>query len=181
VAFERLTAISRDIGYETGWSLSMAKRIKVYSPIADALDRARSIKVTKSSWGSTMAMSKFLHFVNPALFPIYDNQVIEQKVFRTFAQEWSSYRPLVDPGPIPTSTSGMRGPRTSLSPTIKRSLPASMTRSVGEGHSRLCAIPGWCLGNNVRRDLWETSWYCSSPRSTSGLPGLLFSDLGQGP
>src|SRR5581483_11600469 len=38
-----------------------------------------------------MAVSKFLHFYNPALFPIYDTAVIWIKVFETFKQDFRAF------------------------------------------------------------------------------------------
>lgn len=35
-----------------------------------------------------MAISKFLHFFNPTLFPIYDGAIIENKVLKTFDKDW---------------------------------------------------------------------------------------------
>lgn len=38
-----------------------------------------------------MAVSKFLHFYNPALFPIYDNAVIWEKVFTRFRTDFEDF------------------------------------------------------------------------------------------
>jgi hypothetical protein len=35
-----------------------------------------------------MAMSKYLHFFNPMLFPIYDNEWVRKKVLNVFAADW---------------------------------------------------------------------------------------------
>jgi hypothetical protein len=38
-----------------------------------------------------MAVSKFLHFFNPALFPIYDTEVIWKKVFKCFQTDYDDF------------------------------------------------------------------------------------------
>jgi hypothetical protein len=48
----------------------------------DALNSLRPLKPMK--WYPGMAVSKFLHFFNPSLFPIYDNEVVEKKVLKRF-------------------------------------------------------------------------------------------------
>jgi hypothetical protein len=44
----------------------------------------RGIKAHKDF--PTMTVSKFLHFYNPGLFPIYDNEVVWNRVFKRFKQ-----------------------------------------------------------------------------------------------
>lgn len=39
----------------------------------------------------TMAVTKFTHFFNPGLFPIWDNAVIDQRVFRRFGTEYADW------------------------------------------------------------------------------------------
>ena len=39
----------------------------------------------------TMTASKFLHFFNPGLFPIWDNAVIDQRVFKRFGGDYESF------------------------------------------------------------------------------------------
>ena len=51
------------------------------------LDRMRGVKTNPNRNTPIMAMSKFLHFFNPRLFPIYDNAVIEGLVLRTFRSD----------------------------------------------------------------------------------------------
>jgi hypothetical protein len=38
-----------------------------------------------------MTVSKFLHFYNPGLFPIYDNAVIWDKVLRRFRNDFRDF------------------------------------------------------------------------------------------
>jgi hypothetical protein len=54
-----------------------------------ALIRMRGIK--PSRYYPFMTVSKFLHFYNPALFPIYDNAVIWEKVFRGFRNDFRDF------------------------------------------------------------------------------------------
>ena len=53
------------------------------------LEAMRKIK-PKSDF-PTMAVSKFLHFFNPTLFPIYDNEIVQGRVFRRFRQEFRDF------------------------------------------------------------------------------------------
>jgi hypothetical protein len=55
-------------------------------PILESgLAKMRGIK--RNKYYPLMSVSKFLHFYNPGLFPIYDNAVIWEKVFRRFRNE----------------------------------------------------------------------------------------------
>jgi hypothetical protein len=45
-----------------------------------------------------MAVSKFSHFFNPCLFPIYDTAVIYNKVLKNaFREDWNAFKPHVPP------------------------------------------------------------------------------------
>jgi hypothetical protein len=48
-----------------------------------------------------MTVSKFLHFYNPALFPIYDTEVVENRVLKRFRGEFRAF--CVDAG-VPNDT-----------------------------------------------------------------------------
>jgi hypothetical protein len=50
-----------------------------------------------------MAVSKFIHFYNPSLFPIYDNEVVEYKVFARFRTD---YREFCDGAGLDSSANG---------------------------------------------------------------------------
>jgi hypothetical protein len=39
----------------------------------------------------TMTVSKFLHFFNPNLFPIWDNAVVDQRAFKRFGVDYSEF------------------------------------------------------------------------------------------
>ena len=43
-----------------------------------------------------MVVSKFLHFYNPGLFPIYDNKVIWNQVFRRFRNDFRDFCGIVN-------------------------------------------------------------------------------------
>ncbi len=60
--------------------------------IAECLMKIKDIKTLSSGETSSMAISKFLHFFNPKLFPIYDNQIIKKEVLKTFSDDWSSFK-----------------------------------------------------------------------------------------
>lgn len=51
----------------------------------------------------TMAVSKFIHFYNPSLFPIWDNEVVEYKVFARFR---SDYRAFCDDADLKSTADG---------------------------------------------------------------------------
>lgn len=60
--------------------------------IAECLTKIKGIKTLRSGETSTMAISKFLHFFNPRLFPIYDNEIIKKSVLKKFGTDWKSFR-----------------------------------------------------------------------------------------
>lgn len=51
-----------------------------YSVIAECIEKVKNIKIKPSGKYSVMAFSKFLHFFNPKLFPIFDQEYIGKKV-----------------------------------------------------------------------------------------------------
>lgn len=56
--------------------------------LAAKLRRLRGVKPTKDY--PLMTVSKFLHFYNPALFPIYDTEIIWNRVFAGFGSEFQA-------------------------------------------------------------------------------------------
>jgi hypothetical protein len=61
-----------------------------YSCILDGLDKLRGLK--KMQYYPIMAVSKFAHFFNPKLFPIFDTSVISNQVLGdAFASEWNAF------------------------------------------------------------------------------------------
>jgi len=57
--------------------------------LAAKLRRMRGIKPVKDY--PLMTVSKFLHFYNPALFPIYDTEIIWNRVFAGFGSEFQAF------------------------------------------------------------------------------------------
>lgn len=56
------------------------------------LSAMKGIKILRSGKISAMAVSKFLHFFNPGLFPIYDRKVIGQRAMPSFNEEMKQSR-----------------------------------------------------------------------------------------
>jgi len=50
------------------------------------------VKTLRRGTASIMAVSKFLHFFNPRLFPIYDNAVVRHQAFPVFAESLKESR-----------------------------------------------------------------------------------------
>lgn len=48
-----------------------------------------------------MAISKFLHMYNPALFPIFDGAVVQQSVLKVFGGEWRIFPDPILPRTVP--------------------------------------------------------------------------------
>jgi hypothetical protein len=77
------------VARSTGVSLSSLK-VAIQS-VRAAVTALREIKRTKSGDFPIMTASKFLHFFNPRLFPIFDTQVIWNRVFRQFRADWRRF------------------------------------------------------------------------------------------
>jgi hypothetical protein len=60
--------------------------------VVECMDRMRGLKKLRSSKFPIMAVSKTLHFFNPRLFVIYDNDIVLNKVYRVFRSDWKSCR-----------------------------------------------------------------------------------------
>jgi len=50
----------------------------------------RGLKWLRSRKFPIMAVEKTLHFFNPRLFAIYDNDIVLKKVYRVFKSDWDS-------------------------------------------------------------------------------------------
>lgn len=72
--------------------------------LLSSLEKMRSFKPV-ANW-PVMAVSKLLHFYNPELFPVYDNEVIRNKVLKRFKNEFRefcrAFSPPYDVGDTPT-------------------------------------------------------------------------------
>lgn len=78
----RLDAFSQSSGVtlrsfsDSGLQQELIKALKPLKPLKPTTDYP------------TMAVSKFLHFFNPKLFPIYDTAVIDNSVFKRFRRDY---------------------------------------------------------------------------------------------
>src|SRR5262245_61035263 len=58
--------------------------------VIGCLERMRELKQIRSGAYPIMAVSKNLHFFNPKLFVIYDNDIVLKKVYRVFREDWNA-------------------------------------------------------------------------------------------
>jgi hypothetical protein len=58
--------------------------------VVECLESMRGLKELRSRNFPVMAVSKTLHFFNPRLFAIYDNDIVLKKVYRVFRSDWDS-------------------------------------------------------------------------------------------
>jgi hypothetical protein len=67
--------------------------------VVTCLETVRNLKRLRSGNYPIMAVSKNLHFYNPRLFVIYDNEVVVGHVYRVFKKDWSGcYRRFASTG-----------------------------------------------------------------------------------
>jgi hypothetical protein len=81
-------ACSRDAGL----TLVLLTDERARAAVAECLAAIRPLTTLKHNNASPMAMSKFLYFFNPKLFPIYDNWAIEGQVLKRFNHDWKSFQ-----------------------------------------------------------------------------------------
>ena len=104
---ERTFETLRDDFHQFAWGGSVTLlnfgKSKVEATLLPLLEKMRTLKPV-SDW-PTMAVSKVLHFYNPELFPVYDNEVIWKKVLKVFGNEFRefcrAYSPPYDMGDTP--------------------------------------------------------------------------------
>lgn len=58
--------------------------------VIECLESMKWLKQLRSGRYPIMAVSKNLHFFNPRLFVIYDNDIVLKKVYRVFRSDWNS-------------------------------------------------------------------------------------------
>jgi hypothetical protein len=58
--------------------------------VVECLESMGGLKELRSGKFPIMAVSKTLHFFNPRLFAIYDNDIVLKKVYRLFKSDWDS-------------------------------------------------------------------------------------------
>ncbi len=92
-AFTRLSEMRQQAKPHLVKSLSLVPHdAELRQCVCHTVMSALPVKVNPSGGHSAMAVSKFLHFTWPTMFPIYDRAVIEQKVIRVFRSEWNAIK-----------------------------------------------------------------------------------------
>lgn len=87
--FETIRSEFSGVGWGSPVTLPKFQSSATQSTLASSLEKMRGLKsVTRYP---VMAVSKFLHFYNPELFPIYDTEVIWNGVFRCFRNDFKEY------------------------------------------------------------------------------------------
>ena len=87
--FEKITGEFSDFSWSSPVNLLALGENEAGSRLQAPLANMRRIKPKKGY--PHMTVSKFLHFYNPGLFPIYDSAVIWNKVFRRFRNDFRDY------------------------------------------------------------------------------------------
>lgn len=87
--FDTIGSTFRDFHPEGQVTLLSIDNVDARQTLQNSLLAMREIK-PKASY-PTMTVSKFLHFFNPRLFPIYDTEVIGNRVFRVFDADYRSF------------------------------------------------------------------------------------------
>ncbi len=72
-------------------SLASLTEEDMQARIIPCLRRVKDLKKLRSGEPAVMTFSKFLHFFNPKLFPIYDNAVVRNRVFIAFHEDWMGF------------------------------------------------------------------------------------------
>ena len=93
--FDILTKECSGCSRETGLTLANLKEGQGCDLLIKCLDKIKDIKKLKFNAVSTTAISKFLHFFNPKLFPIHDRNAIENGVLKIFNSDWKNFTPTV--------------------------------------------------------------------------------------
>ncbi len=85
------TIKSEFAGYSWGGSVNLSNFQQSGDSVSlkSSLDKMQGIKQKRGY--PHMAVSKFLHFYNPSLFPIYDGEVIWKKVFSRFEDDFLDF------------------------------------------------------------------------------------------
>jgi hypothetical protein len=78
----------RDIHRKSGLTLSNLDDSSLAQRVMPCLERLTDLKVKFKGGYPYMPVSKFLHFLNPDLFPIYDTAVVWNKVFGAFEKDY---------------------------------------------------------------------------------------------
>ncbi len=87
--FDSLKDNFADLGWNTNITLANVPTIISAQEMVLRLEALRDIKPNKGY--PIMAASKFLHFFNPRLFPIYDNEIVWERVMKLFRNDFKTY------------------------------------------------------------------------------------------
>ncbi len=93
--FDSLTKECSECSRKAGLTLANLKDGQDCDALIKCLNKIKDIKTLKSGRVSTTAISKFLHFFNPKLFPLYNEKDIEKGVLKIFGKEWKDFTPAV--------------------------------------------------------------------------------------
>ena len=86
-----LREIATDVGRASRLSLRTLQPRKDRERLDRCLEHLRYIKPRKHGDFPDMTVSKFLHFFNPNLFPIFDTAVVWNEVFSAFGGEYATF------------------------------------------------------------------------------------------
>jgi len=89
--FDVLTTNCQPCSLHHGLTLMTLGNAESQDRVVHCLRELRELKTLKSGRYPVMAVSKNLHFFNPRLFVIYDNQVVGGQVYPAFKQDWCSF------------------------------------------------------------------------------------------
>jgi hypothetical protein len=87
--FSALLGLQTTYGRSSGLTLLNLEQVESRRAIIHCLQKMSGLKPLTDGGTSIMAVSKFLHFFNPRLFPIWDTGVIQNQVLRTFVSDWT--------------------------------------------------------------------------------------------
>lgn len=90
-AFDVLTNRCQACSRGNGLDLTTLGDRPSQQDVLACLSAMRGLKRLSSGKYPVMAVSKNLHFFNPSLFVIYDNDVVLKKVYRGFRKDWNSF------------------------------------------------------------------------------------------
>jgi hypothetical protein len=89
-AFNVLTSRCGTCSRNSGLTLLTLGDKQSQRAVVNCLESLRGLKRLRSENYPVMAVSKNLHFFNPRLFVIYDNEIVVKKVYRAFRRDWNS-------------------------------------------------------------------------------------------
>jgi hypothetical protein len=88
--FDVLENNCRACSRSSGLTLNTLEDEQTQTAVVACLESMRGLKRLRSGHYPVMAVSKNLHFFNPRLWVIYDNEVVVGKVYRVFKEEWAA-------------------------------------------------------------------------------------------